>query len=185
MAVVAAGFLLARAGAPIRQWGFEERPSGRHLLLALGGVAVILAMKTFGLPLLAGAVESGPVASEFGGLAGNLPQYLTLLLVSWTFAAFGEEIAFRVVMLRGVTASLGGSNAAAGVALVAQALVFGCVHYYNGGALAVVRTAFNGLVYGALVLASRGVVWPAVLAHGLHNSINLTQGYLADGSGEG
>lgn len=177
LSAVLAGVLLARAGAPIDRWGFERGPTARHMLLALVGVAVIQGFEHFMLPSLTGVVAAGPASSEFDGLAGDLPRFLILLGLSWTVAAIGEEIAFRVIMMRGVAASFGGGATASIVALILQAAVFGFVHFYNGGQLAVVRTAFNGVIYGALVLASRGVVWPAVFAHGLHNTIGLSQDY--------
>ncbi|MEM9233288.1 MAG: CPBP family intramembrane glutamic endopeptidase, partial [Pseudomonadota bacterium] len=90
------------------------------------------------------------------------------------------EIAYRVVLMRGLQASFGGTTSAAIIALLIQAVIFGFAHYYNGGQMAVLRTGFNSLVYGALVLSARGVVWPAVIAHGLHNTINLTLGYLPE-----
>ena len=178
--VVLAGILLTRVGAPINRWGFEVPPAWRHLGLALVGIVIIHSFEAFGLPHLEGVVPAGPVDAEYEGLEGNVQLFLILLAVSWTFAAFGEEVAFRVIMMRGVAASLGGGALAMVIALLVQAAVFGFVHYYNGGQLAVIRTAFNALIYGLLVLASRGSIWPAVFAHGLHNSINLTLGYLPD-----
>lgn len=179
-AVILTGLLLMRAGAPMARWGFETGLKFRYLALALIGVAVIEGFQWFGLPLLEGVVEPGAGSGETDALEGNLQLLLTYLLLSWTFAAFGEEIAFRVVLMRGLQASFGGGTGAALIALFGQALIFGFVHYYNGGQLAVIRTGFNALVYGALVLSARGVIWPAVIAHGLHNTINLTMGYLPE-----
>jgi membrane protease YdiL (CAAX protease family) len=45
-------------------------------------------------------------------------------------------------------------------------------HIYQGPA-GVVGAGVSGLVLGSLVLAARGSIWPAVLAHGSRNSIGL------------
>ncbi|MEM9232861.1 MAG: CPBP family intramembrane glutamic endopeptidase, partial [Pseudomonadota bacterium] len=144
--VMGAGVLLARFGAPIGRWGFESGLRLSHLLLALVGVAIIQGFEHFGLPLFSNLLEAGSPASEYSDLEGNLQLFLTLLLLSWTFAAFGEEIAYRVVLMRGLQASFGGTTSAAIIALLIQAVIFGFAHYYNGGQMAVLRTGFNALV---------------------------------------
>ena len=103
---------------------------------------------------------------------------LKLMALSWTFAAFGEELAFRILLMRGIAFALGDTRLAFGVALVAQAVVFGLVHAYQGPA-GIVGTGINALIFGGLTLAARGSIWPAAIAHGSNNSIGIVALYLS------
>ncbi len=128
-------------------------------------------------PLLATRLGAARDLTRFDGSAGSLAELGLLLAFSWAFAAFGEEIAFRIVLMRSLTIAFGESRTAAGTALILQAMVFGLVHMYQGP-VGMVGTSVSGLVFGSLVLAARGSIWPAVLAHGSRNSINLLLLYL-------
>jgi hypothetical protein len=89
----------------------------------------------------------------------------TLALV-WTFAAFGEEIAYRgYLTLRGADA-LGGSQAAWIVATLGAAVLFGFGHFYKGP-VGVVDSGIAGLVLGLAYLLSGRCLWTTILAHGL------------------
>ena len=170
---VAAIVLLPRFGARFDRLGFGRAFSPRlHLGLATAGVVLL---RLWGLslePLLAGRVGSGRDLTRFDSGASSLGELVLLMAFNWAFAAFGEEITFRVVLMRSLTDAFGDGRAAAFAALILQALVFGLVHSYQGP-VGIVGTAFSGLVFGSLVLASRGSIWPAALAHGSNNSISL------------
>ena len=58
------------------------------------------------------------------------------------------------------------------VAVLFQAGVFALSHAYQG-VTGVIGAFFSGLVYGAIVMAVRGNIWPAILAHGIGNTISL------------
>ncbi len=99
-----------------------------------------------------------------------------MLALSWTVAAVGEELAFRILLMRGIAWSLGDGRGAVGIALVVQAVIFGLVHAYQGPT-SVAGTVTSGLIYGALTVAARGSIWPAVIAHGTNNTIGLLSLY--------
>ena len=64
-----------------------------------------------------------------------------------------------------------------GIALIAQAIIFGLIHVYQGPA-GLVGTGLNGLIFGGLTLAARGCIWPAAIAHGSSNTIGILSLYL-------
>ena len=176
-ATVVVAFLLIRGGMQLDRLGFGFRPGLRHIGLA---VAAVVLLRIIGLavdPLLEHLFGAGRDLGRFAGVEGSLPVLLSTLLFSWVFAAFGEEIAFRIVLLRGLWSVLGGSRAAAVVAVLVQALIFGLVHLYQGPA-GIVGTTISGLVYGTITVMARGAIWPAALAHGLNNTIGLVSLYL-------
>ena len=176
---VLAAVLLIRAGVPFRSLGFGK-PHKPLLYLALAAAGVVL-LQLNGLilaPLWEQLFSTDRNLSRFADVSGSLPQLLAVLALSWSVAAFGEELAFRIVLMRSVAFVLGDSKVAFAIALVVQAIVFGLVHAYQGP-VGIAGTVTSGLVYGGLTLAARGSIWPAALAHGLNNSIGLVTIYAA------
>ncbi|MGD8511035.1 MAG: CPBP family intramembrane metalloprotease [Gammaproteobacteria bacterium] len=175
---ISAAIVFIRIGIPVRDLGFEPKfHLLSHIPLALAGVAL----------LQLNGVVIEPVWEEFFGVQrnlqrfseihGSLPTLLSMLAFSWLTAAFGEEIAFRVLLLRGIACALGHTRGAFVIALVLQAAVFGLVHAYQGP-VGVAGTVTSGLVYGSLALIARGSIWPPALAHGMNNTIGLIAIYM-------
>jgi membrane protease YdiL (CAAX protease family) len=121
---------------------------------------------------------AGRDLSRFSEISGSPDALIKLLILNWSVAAVGEELAFRIVLMRGIAFALGDSRMAIVVALIVQAVVFGLIHSYQGPA-GVAGSMISGLVFGALTLAARGSIWPAALAHGSNNTIGIMQVYLA------
>ncbi len=164
---------LPRLGVVLNRVGFGLALRPVHFGLAVLGVLFIQLYAAFAEPLLAELLESERNLSRFDGVIGSLPQLIMLLVFSWLFAAVGEEIAFRVLLLRLLRSVFGTVTAATVMAVAVQALVFGLVHLYQGP-VGVAGACVSGLVFGSIVVIARGSIWPAVLAHGLNNSIGLT-----------
>lgn len=147
-------------------------------MLAAAGVVTIQVVGLLLDPVLACFIDEGRDLSRFSGIAGSPGALAQLLVMNWTFAAFGEELAFRIVLMRGIAFGLGDSRSARIIALVLQAIVFGLIHMYQGPA-GIAGSMVNGLIFGALVLLGRGSIWPAALAHGANNTIGIFQLYAA------
>lgn len=150
-----------------------------HIALGLAGAAAVVLAGLTLEPMWTSLLGVERDVSRFDA-ASTLPGLLMFIAISWTFAAFGEEFAFRGVLFGGLRAALGNGGGATAVALVLQAFVFGLIHTYQGPA-GVAGTMVSGLIYGSLVLLARGSLWPAVLAHGLGNTYGLVSLYLANG----
>lgn len=176
---VLAAVLLNRAGVPFRSLGFGKphRPL-LYLGLAAAGVGLLQISGVVLGPVWEHLFSADRDLSRFSDVSGSLPQLLAVLALSWSVAAFGEELAFRIVLMRSVAFVLGDSRAAFAIALVVQAMIFGLVHAYQGPA-GIAGTFTSGLIYGGLTLAARGSIWPAALAHGVNNSIGLVTIYAA------
>jgi hypothetical protein len=118
-----------------------------------------------------------PDVTRLDFVKGNLPALLLMLGVSWTTAAFGEEIVFRGFLLN----RLAGESVAVAnwpwIVLVLQAFVFGLAHVYQGIG-GVVVTGALGTVLGGLTMAAGGDLWPAILVHGLINTVSLIAIYV-------
>jgi membrane protease YdiL (CAAX protease family) len=176
---VIAAVLLSRVGVPMKRLGFGPTfQPARYLVLAAVGVGFI---QLFGLildPVSERVFGEGRDLARFSDMAGSPTALIKLMALSWTVAAFGEELAFRIVLMRGIAFSLGDSRAAFGIALIVQAIVFGLIHAYQGPA-GIIGAGINGLIFGGLTLAARGSIWPAAIAHGSSNTIGILGLYLA------
>jgi uncharacterized protein len=176
---ILAAVLLRRAGVPMARFGFGLGfKTTRYLILALAGVALIQLTGLLLEPLWERVFGGTRDLARFFNVAGSPIELARLMALNWTVAAFGEELAFRIVLMRGIAFALGDSRKAFGAALIVQAVVFGVVHAYQGPA-GIGGAAMNGLIFGSLTLAARGSIWPAALAHGSSNSIGIVGLYLA------
>lgn len=158
--------------------GLHRPPSWRRVVwIALAAAALRVALGELVLVPLTGRFWPAPEeAAEAAQITGNLEVALLALLLVWTFAAFGEEIAYRGYLLTRA-ADLGGrSTAAYLVGVVLVAILFGYGHYYKGPA-GVVDSGFAGLVLGAAYLASGRILWTPILAHGFIDTFAVVVTY--------
>jgi membrane protease YdiL (CAAX protease family) len=168
---------LMRTGVPIRRLGFTMAvPLRKVIALALLGVAVLQLSSPLLSPVWEQAFGSGRDLSRFSNVVDSPGALVQLLLLSWTVAAFGEELAFRIVLMRGIAYALGDGRKALAIALVLQAIIFGLIHSYQGPA-GIAGSAISGLVFGGITLAARWSIWPAAIAHGLNNTIGIMEVY--------
>lgn len=175
---IASAILFIKIGIPVRDLGFRPRfRPPLHIALALVGVGLLQLSGTVMEPIWEELFGIQRDLARFAVIQGSLSTLLVMLAISWVTAAFGEEIAFRVLLLRGIAYALGHNRGAFANALVLQAVVFGLVHAYQGP-VGIAGTITSGLVYGSLALLARGSIWPPVLAHGINNSIGLITIYL-------
>lgn len=173
---------LGRRGLTMGRFGFGHRLNAYHLVLALIGVVAVQGWAQWGEPAAEVLLADERDLGRFAMVEASLTGLVIALAVTWTLAAFGEELAFRVLLQGAIARSLGGGRATAWLALITQASVFGAVHAYQGP-VGVVGSGVAGLVYGGLIMAARGSIWPSALAHGANNSIALVALHMA-GSAE-
>jgi membrane protease YdiL (CAAX protease family) len=122
---------------------------------------------------LAGHIWAPSVASSVATqVPGNGPGALRALLVVWTLAALGEEIAYRGYLLLRAAELLGGSARAYWSAMALVSVLFGHGHYYKGPT-GIVDSTFAGLVLGTVYLLAGRNLWASVLAHGLIDTIGV------------
>ena len=102
---------------------------------------------------------AGTVAPPFSGAE------LALWILFCLSVAACEEFIVRGYLLQQVTRW---TNSAA-VGVCATALLFGCMHLYQGAAAAITITAM-GLLYG-IVAVARGNLWAVIVAHFLQDAV--------------
>jgi uncharacterized protein len=147
---------------------------------------VMFALAAAAIRILLGALVIEPLTAHFWGpatppsgsdqIAGHAGVALQWLLIVWTFAAFGEEIAYRGYLLRRAAEAAGESRAAYWAAVLVVAVLFGFGHYYKGPA-GMVDSGMAGLVLGAAYVLSGRNLWVCVLAHGFIDTFAVLGAY--------
>lgn len=167
-------FSLRRRGLGWRGVGLR-RPANWLTTIGLAIVAAIALqlLSEFAIePVVERITGSRPDLSEFRSLVGNLPASLGMMLLVWTFAAFGEEMAYRGYVLERAATLGNRSSTAYVVSVVVVSLLFGVGHVYQGAA-GIASSTFSGLFFGALYLASGRNLWLPILTHGFSDTLGL------------
>jgi membrane protease YdiL (CAAX protease family) len=110
--------------------------------------------------------------SEFAILKGNLPALLTFMVISWTEAAFIEEMFFRGYLLNRFMDVAGREHLGVAITLLANAIIFGFAHAYQG-LTGVLDTALAGLMLGLLYFLARRNLWLPILTHGIIDTVGF------------
>jgi membrane protease YdiL (CAAX protease family) len=171
--------VLGLASMRLRNGGFAalgfRRPDSwrRILLIAIAAAALRIVLGQFVIDPLTALVWP-PAAAPAGveSIAGDIGTALMYLGIVWTFAAFGEEIAYRGYLMNR-TADVGGRTTAAWwIAVVVVSILFGYGHFYKGPS-GIVDSGVAGLILGAAYLASGRNLWTTVLAHGFIDTFGV------------
>lgn len=146
------------------------------LMLAFAVAWTLLSLIVF-IPLAEHATGQRQDMSDFADLQGNVGMLLLLLALSWSLAAFGEEVAYRGYVLTRVTDVLGRGRVGLVVAIAVSSVLFGLIHTEQG-AVGVMLTTLDAVAFSVLRLRCR-TVWAPVLAHGFNNTIGFLAFFLA------
>ncbi|MBK7596994.1 MAG: CPBP family intramembrane metalloprotease [Acidobacteria bacterium] len=176
-------FVLGLLSVRLRNGGWAamglSRPKSwtRVVLIALAAAVLRIVLGEVLDNLITARIWPPAIAPEGANeITGNLMVALKWLLVVWTFAAFGEEIAYRGYLLTRA-ADLGNrSRAAWWVGMIFVSILFGIGHYYKGPA-GMIDSGFAGLVLGTAYLISGRNLWVCILAHGFIDTIGVAALY--------
>lgn len=150
-----------------------RRPERPGRAIAIGVVAGVL-MELFAVyvttPLISGYFGVEPDYSELSEIHGNLLLLIIFLALSWTLAAFGEEICFRGFLMKRVAQLFGESHAAWIAALVLSSVLFGWGHTEQGVS-GWIQEGLSGLLLGILFLATKRNLAVPIVAHGVSNTL--------------
>jgi membrane protease YdiL (CAAX protease family) len=154
--------------------GFKRPVSWRRILqIAAGAAALRIVLGDFVIEPLTAKLWPAIIAPAGAEqITGNIKVALLGLLLVWTFAAFGEEIAYRgYLVTRG--ADLGKRSVAAyWISVVVVSVLFGYGHYYKGPA-GILDSGVAGLILGAAYIVSGRNLWASILAHGFIDTVGI------------
>ncbi|MFC1784064.1 CPBP family intramembrane glutamic endopeptidase [Candidatus Neomarinimicrobiota bacterium] len=170
---------LVRAGLPLNKYGFGAKLKLNHIILAIFAIIVLRVFSYTLNPIIEELFSGQRNLERFSDVEGSTISFVMLLITNWTLAAFGEEFAYRILLMRGLSYVFGDSRSAQISALILQSIMFGLIHAYQGPT-GIVGSAFSGLVFGTVILIGRWSIWPATLAHGANNTIGIIALYLGE-----
>lgn len=172
-------FLVAWASLRIRHLGWRDVGLRRpYFWLPTVGLAILIgvAYQAMDIFLIAPSIQrltgESIDLSQFSFLRGSFPALIVFVIISWTEAAFIEEMFFRGYFLNRLNDLSGQQRWSVGFALVGSTLIFGAAHAYQG-ITGVVDTALAGLLLGGLYLATKRNLWLAILVHGVIDTVGF------------
>ena len=171
--------MLRLSGERWSEIGFA-RPDNFGWAIGVGVLAGVL-MELFAVyvttPLISNFFGTEPDYSELKEIRGNLILLFIFLGLSWTLAAFGEEICFRGFLMKRLAQVFGESRVAWLAALLLSSVLFGWGHTEQGVS-GWIQEGLSGLILGVLFLsAKRNLVVP-IVAHGVSNTLAFVLIYL-------
>jgi len=174
-------FLLALGWASLRLRRRTWRSIGLTRFLTWSttialGVAAGIVLEAFQLlmsqPLLIRLTGKQPDLHDFADLRGNITLLLIYLALTWTLAAFGEEMVWRGYLMNRVADLVGGTRNAWIVSLILVHCAFGLAHLYQG-ITGIIDEGLAGLLLGVLYLTSRRNLSIPIVAHGVTDTIDM------------
>ncbi len=176
LALMTVSLLIRRE--PLRSLGLHRFPEAWRTaaqILALTVAWTVLQLALV-MPLLEHSTGERQDLTDFADLKGNAAMLGILLLVSWTIAALGEELAYRGFLFTRITDIVGTTQLGVVLAVVVTSALFGLAHTEQG-LIGVVVTFLDAIFFCLLRLHYR-TLWASVLAHGFNNTIGLTAFFL-------
>ena len=166
---------------PWRSVGLSKPASWKVSLLVAFLAGAFLQLKDFITEPLAQWIWRQPekTSSVLADLHQHSLSHAALsLAIVWSFAAFGEEFAYRALLLRRAADALGGSRIGYVVAVLGSSLLFGFGHYFKGPT-GVFDSTISGLILAAAYLVTRRNLWAPIWAHGLSDTFAVASSYFA------
>lgn len=177
---VAALWITASGSGSLADLGFRRPLRWRTVPIWVAGIMITFILAQAAAPPLVGAFFDlpQPDLSRYDFIRGNLPAALAMILVLPLTAAIPEEVLYRGFLLDRVARLLGAGRTGLFLAVLAQAAVFGVVHF-EWGAGGVLLTCLMGAVWGfAFVLCGRNL-WIVILAHSAAHVALVMQIYVS------
>jgi len=154
--------------------GFSRNRSWAVILaLGVGGGVVLEILQFFVTqPFLTRLTGKSPDLADFRILTGNIKYSLVALALTWTLAAFGEELVWRGYLMNRV-ADLGNRTRLAWiVSLVVVNVAFGFAHSYQG-VTGIIQEGFPGVLLGVMFLRTGKNLSVPIIAHGVADTLDI------------
>jgi len=156
-----------------------KRPASWRRILLIAFVAAILRilLGQFLIEPVTGFFWPKPTAPAMANeITGNVKIASLALLLVWTFAAFGEEIAYRGYLLTRAADIGKRSVAAYWIAIVFVSILFGYGHYYKNPS-GIIDSGIAGLILGAAYMVAGRNLWACILTHGFIDTFGVIDAF--------
>ena len=150
----------------------------RTLLLAVLVGIIFQALSLYVIePFLGKLTGNIPDVSVFKPLVGNVAQLIFFLGLSWTFAAFVEEMIYRGYFMHRFADLFNRNNTGFIVGIILSNFLFGFGHMYQGLS-GMIITGLTGLLFAGLFFATNRNLWAAIIAHGIYDTVGFLMIFL-------
>lgn len=136
------------------------------------GIVIETLQLTVTQPILSKLLGRQPDLEFFRMLTGNWKMTSLFIALSWTLAAFGEEMVWRGYLMNRVADVFGRGRGAWVASLIVVSTAFGFAHEYQG-LTGWIEESLSGLWLGLMYLGTRKNLWAPILAHGVSDTIDL------------
>jgi hypothetical protein len=144
----------------------------RTLLVALIAGCAMEALELFVTqPILVHLFHQPPDLSALDELYHHPGALALALALTWSLAAFGEELVWRGYVLNRIAEVLGAIRGRFVIALLLSSAVFGLAHY-DQGITGVTENIIDGALLACLYLAAGRNLWVPILAHGITDTVD-------------
>jgi membrane protease YdiL (CAAX protease family) len=143
--------------------------------VVLGAAACAVAMLVTDAAMLRWLPAAGLPAvdfSRFHGLRGDGQTTAMWIAGIWLLVGPTEELISRGFLIDQWSIALKGLERAPLFAVVASALTFGAVHFYEG-TTGVITNVIAGLWLGGLYLQQQRTLWAVIIAHGIVDTVAM------------
>ncbi|GMN09561.1 hypothetical protein MTsPCn9_16040 [Croceitalea sp. MTPC9] len=144
------------------------------LVMVLTIAAGVLASKVFGSLFDSNAIAQ----TRFEGMEGNIPMFVMWVVIGWVVGGFFEEMIFRGFLLNNFEKLFDRSKWATVLAIIAQAFLFGLVHFYNRGIVGGLTIFTVAIVLGILYIRFGRNLWPLIIAHGIIDTLSFLEDFM-------
>ena len=173
-------FMTLGRGGNLADLGFRRPARWATVPAWAFGILVVFVVAQNVVPLLVAPFFDlpEPDMSRYDAVRGNLAAAVSLALLLPLTAAIPEEILYRGFLIERLARVFAGTKGAPVLAVLAQALMFGSVHF-QWGIGGIVVTAIMGAVWGFAFLLCGRNLWIVIIAHSAAHIAMLTQLYFA------
>jgi hypothetical protein len=157
-----------------RQLGMSRPPSWLRTIPIGTTVGVVFQFVALWLvePLLQQLTNEPLDLTQFEPVRANVSLLLISLIISWTLAAFGEEMVHRGYLLNRFADLFGHNRAGWAVGLIGSSAFFALGHAYQG-VTGILGEFLFACVMAGLYLSGRRNLWLPLIAHGIYNTVGL------------
>ncbi|MCL4524680.1 MAG: CPBP family intramembrane metalloprotease [Acidobacteria bacterium] len=177
-------FVLGMLSLRLRDGGWSamglRRPDSwlRIVLIALAAAALRIGLAEYVIDPLTSRFWPPAIAPEGAdAITGNVGQALLWLGLVWTWAAFGEEIAYRGYLLTRTADLAARSKFGYWLGVLVASVLFGIGHYYKGPS-GIIDSGVAGLILGVAYMLSGRNLWTAILAHGFIDTVGVFAAFM-------
>ncbi|WP_333788308.1 CPBP family intramembrane glutamic endopeptidase [Methanomethylovorans sp.] len=172
LGIIAVSLLIRKE--KLQTLGFRKNISWLNMMMTILVLVVIwtlLHLSVF-MPVLNHLTGTTQDLSAFENLKGNFNQLLFFLVLTWTLAAFGEEIVYRGYLQKRILDLFGDTRTGIILAVGISSLLFGLAHTEQG-TIGVILTFLDAIFFSLIKIHYDNNLWAAIFAHGTSNTIGL------------